>query len=115
MRYRSVKNIKPIVASDYSKQIIFPGQGHLFQIVTIPPKTKQREHYHTEQTELFYIASGHGILFLDNQKFAIASGDAFLCEVGEKHKLWNESTKPLQILVFKFNKPKEDDTVWEGL
>ena len=55
MKYNSLSKVVPIVKPDYSKKILFNPEdfiqpGHLLQVVTIPPQTKQRVHYHHKQT-----------------------------------------------------------------
>ena len=104
---------------DYSKEIIFkeadlPGKGHLFQVVTIPPQTKQRLHFHDFQTEIFYILEGECLIYLNDEKFFAKSGDAFVCSPGDKHNLWNKTDKDFRLAVFKINLPKEDDTHWSS-
>lgn len=102
---------------DYSKEIIFnqqdlPGKGHLLQVVTIPPETKQRVHFHDFQTEVFYILEGECWIFLNDKKFLAKPGDAFVCSPGDKHNLWNKSKKEFKLAVFKIDLPEQDDTHW---
>jgi len=107
-------------AKDYSKKIIFsPGDfsrtGHLLQMVTIPPLTSQRSHYHHHQTEVFYVIRGRCSIFINSVEYNPQPGDAFICEPEDKHYLWNRSRKEFKLLVFKINfDPNKDDTVWEG-
>lgn len=107
-----------ITKKDYSKKIIFPladfiEKGHLLQIVTIPPRTKQREHYHHKQTEVWYILEGETSIFLNGKEYVSHSGDAFIASPGEKHYMWNKTDKDFKVLVFKINMPETDeDTVW---
>lgn len=103
---------------DYSKTVIFStddfnDKGHLLQTVTIPPQTKQREHYHIKQTEVFYILEGECLIFINNKKYYAKPGDAFICEPNDKHYLWNQKTNPFKLAVFKINYPDDDDTIWE--
>lgn len=103
--------------SDYAKKILFTLQdfgndGHLLQEVIIPPNTKQRKHRHEKQTEVFYIISGSCEIYIDEEKFDACAGDAFICEPGDEHWLWNKSDKEFKLVVFKINKPEDDDTVW---
>jgi len=60
MKYASTQQGNEIIKKDYRKKIIFSladfqEKGHLLQVVTIPPQTKQRLHSHNKQTEVFYI------------------------------------------------------------
>lgn len=118
MKYRQIEEVAKIVKSDYTKQIIFNTtdfnqKGHLLQVVTIPSKTKQRVHYHQVQTEVFYILEGECLIIINNQEFQAKPEDAFICEPGDKHHLWNKTDKDFKLVVFKINKPDNEDTVWE--
>ena len=118
MKYASNKQAKEIVKKDYSKRIIFDStdfkqKRHLLQTVTIPPKTKQRLHWHFEQTDVFYILEGECLIFINDKKLIARPGDAFICEPKDKHNLWNQSDKPFRLLVFKINLPEGEDSYWE--
>ena len=102
---------------DYSKTIIFSRDdfrepGHLLQVVTIPPKTRQRLHLHEQQTEVFYILEGEASIRLAGEVFLARPGDAFICSPGDAHSLWNQSEQEFRLVVFKINLPEADDTVW---
>lgn len=117
MKYLKLGSSKLIKKEDYLKEIIFdqtdlPGEGHLLQVVTIPPKTKQRQHYHDTQTEVFYILKGECSIFINGQEFIVKPGDAFVCSPGDKHYLWNKTGKDFKLAVFKIGLPKSDDTHW---
>lgn len=102
---------------DYSKTIIFSGDdflepGHLLQVVTIPPKTRQRLHLHEKQTEVFYILEGEALIRLAGEDFLARPGDAFICSPGDEHSLWNQLDQDFKLVVFKINVPQADDRVW---
>jgi quercetin dioxygenase-like cupin family protein len=119
MKYKKVSEGKIDVKIDYSKRIIFSSsdfleKGHLLQVVTIPPNTKQRMHYHIKQTEVFYILDGETVIYINDNNYLAKSGDAFICEPMDKHFLWNKSEKEFKLVVFKINKSEDsDDTIWE--
>lgn len=103
---------------DYSKLIQFKREdfaqpGHLLQVVTIPPKTKQRIHYHAKQTEVFYILGGEAEMTFNGELIFAKTGDAFICEPYDKHNLWNKSDNPFKVLVFKIEYQGDEDTHWE--
>lgn len=120
MKYLRSNQAKTIEKQDYSKSIIFDTQefkqkGHLLQTVTIPPETKQREHYHKKQTEVFYILKGECSIFINDMEFPATPGDAFICEPGDKHYLHNKSKEPFKLLVFKIDYPQDgEDTIWNN-
>ena len=102
---------------DYSKTIIFSGEdfeepGHLLQVVTVPARTRQRLHFHRQQTEVFYVLDGKALIRLGDEEVPAGPGDAFVCNPGDKHSLWNRSDEDFRLLVFKIGLPEEDDSVW---
>ena len=119
MKYFKAGTGTLIKREDYSKEIIFnqtdlPGQGHLLQVVTIPPQTKQRLHFHDQQTEVFYILEGECLIYLNDEEFLAKPGDAFVCSPGDKHNLWNKTDEDFKLAVFKIDLPEEDDTHWSN-
>lgn len=67
MKYRASTEGTEIIKKDYRKKIIFSlddfdEKGHLLQMVTIPPDTRQRRHSHDRQTEVFFILEGRQYL-----------------------------------------------------
>lgn len=118
MKYKPQSQGVVIHKSDYSKQILFSlsdfeEKGHLLQTVTIPPQTKQREHYHHKQTEVWYVLEGEAEIFLKGEKYFAHPGDAFIASPKERHNLWNKTDKDFKVLVYKINMPEDDeDTVW---
>ena len=117
MKYRPSSSGAVTHEEDYSKRIIFSLQdfeeeGHLLQVVTIPPRTKQRLHLHRQQTEVFYILEGEGLIHLSGENYMAKPGDAFICSPRDEHSLWNQSDEDFKVVVFKINRPQEDDTDW---
>lgn len=78
----------------------------------VPPKTRQRLHAHSEQTEVFHILEGEGLLYINAREFLARPGDAFICSPGDRHSLWNQSDLDLKVLAFNMNKPQEGYTDW---
>jgi len=117
MKYFKAGTGSVVTQKDYSKEIIFnqsdlPDKGHLLQKVIIPPRTKQRLHFHDYQTEIFYILEGECLIYLNDQKILAKPGDAFICSPGDEHKLWNKTDNEFKLAVFKINLPDFDDTHW---
>jgi len=68
-----------------------------------PQKSNYPYHYHTQNTEAFYILSGKGILLAPGGEKRISAGDLILCPPGEQsaHRIANASkTEPLVYLDF---------------
>ena len=117
MKYRPAGSGESVKEQDYSKIIIFSSgdfevPGHLLQVVTVPPRTRQRLHLHRQQTEVFYVLEGQAKMKIGGKEFAAQPGDAFICSPGDRHSLWNQSGEDFRLAVFKINKPEEDDTAW---
>lgn len=118
MKYIPASDSEKVVKQDYSKAIQlrpedFGNDGHMLQTVTIPPQTKQREHYHHIQTEVFYILKGECEIYMNGTMYLAKSGDAFICSPNDRHYLWNKTDNDFGLVVFKIDKPvDDDDTVW---
>ena len=117
MKYKPWNSGGTIREKDYSKRVIFSSDdfrepGHLLQVVTIPPRTRQRLHFHREQTEVFYIVEGEAVISINERDYQARPGDAFICSPGDRHSLWNRSDNAFKVVVFKIDKPNQDDTDW---
>lgn len=118
MQYIRQNNDNLIQKQDYQKQIIFSLQdfaekGHLLQIVTIPPQTKQRLHFHNKQTEVYYVLEGEAYLLVNDKEILVQAGDACIVSPADKHRYWNKTNKEFKQVVFKINMPENDeDTTW---
>ena len=118
MKYRPAGEGEQVVKEDYRKRIIFSfddfdEKGHLLQVVTIPPNTRQRMHFHQLQTEVFYILEGETLITINGVEYLARPGDAFICSPGEVHNLWNKTDKEFRLVVFKINWPEdEEDSHW---
>jgi mannose-6-phosphate isomerase-like protein (cupin superfamily) len=118
MKFRPANQGNEILEKDYRKKIIFSlddfaEEGHLLQVVTIPPHTRQRVHFHHRQTEVFYILEGETSITIKGKEYSAKPGDAFICSPGDVHNLWNRTEEDFKLLVFKINKPREEDTTWK--
>jgi len=117
MKYRPAGSGDVVEEQDYSKIIIFSSDdfevpGHLLQVVTVRPHTRQRLHLHRQETEVFYVLEGQAVIKIGGEEFPAQPGDAFICSPGDRHSLWNQSGEDFRLVVFKINKPEEDDTTW---
>ncbi len=119
MKYRPSTEGQEIVKEDYKKKIIFSlddfdEKGHLLQVVTIPPNTRQRMHFHHKQTEVFYILEGEATITLNDVDYPARPGDAFICSPGDVHSVWNKTDRDFRLVVFKINLPEdEEDSHWQ--
>ena len=118
MKYMPAGKGEQVVKEDYRKRIIFPPadfdeEGHLLQVVTIPPNTRQRIHFHYKQTEVFYILEGETLITINGVEYLAKPGDSFICAPGDVHSLWNQTVREFRLVVFKINLPEdEEDSHW---
>ena len=119
MKYRPASEGEEILRSDYRKKIIFSREdfdenGHLLQVVTIPPDTRQRLHFHRQQTEVFYILEGEAAITINDVEYPARPGDAFMCSPGYVHNVWNQAGREFKLVVFKINLPDGgEDSHWQ--
>jgi len=119
MKHRPATDGQEIVKKDYRKKIIFSlddfdEKGHLLQVVTIPPSTRQRLHSHKKQTEVFYILEGEATIAINDVDYPASPGDAFICSPGDVHNVWNKTDKEFRLVVFKINLPEDkEDSHWQ--
>ena len=119
MKYRPSTQGEEIVKKDYRKKIIFSPddfdeKGHLLQVVTIPPATRQRMHSHDKQTEVFYILEGKATITINGVDYLAKPGDGFICLPGDVHNVWNKTNRDFRLVVLKINLPEEgDDSRWQ--
>jgi quercetin dioxygenase-like cupin family protein len=109
MKYRSFTAGKKIIFSLND----FDEKGHLLQVVTIPPNTRQRIHSHDQQTEVFYILEGEATMTINGFDYLTKPGDAFICSPGDVHNVWNKIDNDFRLVVFKINLPEVgEDSHW---
>jgi len=117
MKFRPAGSGEIIEEEDYSKTVIFSAEdfeeeGYLLQVVTVPPRTRQRLHLHRQQTEVFYVLEGRAKIEISGEEYLTRPGDAFICSPGERHSLWNQTDRDFKLAVFKINRPEGEDSVW---
>ena len=56
-------------------------------------------HVHQDDEEIYYIASGRGVMIVDEEKRQVKPGDVVLTKSGSSHGLLNESDEDLKIFV----------------
>lgn len=64
----------------------------------VMPQQKTSAHYHKKTEEIYFILSGTGEMFLDEQRFAVATGDSILIKPGQIHCIENTGNTELRFL-----------------
>jgi mannose-6-phosphate isomerase-like protein (cupin superfamily) len=55
-------------------------------------------HAHERDEELYVVLQGHGTGLLDDQRFPVGPGDAWLCAAGHRHGVEADARAPLRFL-----------------
>lgn len=68
----------------------------------LPKKYNYPYHYHLENTEVFYIIKGSGVLETSKGNKEIKAGDIIVCPPGEEgaHRIYNSSSETLNYIDF---------------
>ncbi len=74
------------------------GKTGMFATVALEPHSVVGEHLHTNESEVYYILSGEGVLIEDGVRYPISTGDAELCLKGHSHGLENPTDEPVVFL-----------------
>ena len=64
----------------------------------VPVGSSTLEHYHAKTEEIYYITAGAGRMRIGIEMRDVKPGDAIAIPPGSRHKIWNTSNEPLQLL-----------------
>jgi mannose-6-phosphate isomerase-like protein (cupin superfamily) len=98
-------DIKPVVGSDGAiiRELTSPRNSpltrHSLAEIRHPRGTSSREHYHTIAEEAYYVLKGRGGVRVDGETRQIEPGDVVVIVPGQQHKVWQEGTEDLVLLV----------------
>jgi len=65
----------------------------------MPAGTAEKLHFHERAEQVFYILKGEAILYINNEKFQVKSGESISIKPGSKHFISNESKEEIEFLV----------------
>jgi mannose-6-phosphate isomerase-like protein (cupin superfamily) len=68
--------------------------------VRIRPGETVPAHTHTDEDQVYYVASGSGFVELDGQRTDVAAGSVVLIPLGTEHLITNTGTEPLDYVFF---------------
>lgn len=75
----------------------------------LPPDTSIGYHQHNTIEEIYYVMSGKGRFTVNNFTSDVKAGDALPCRLHDSHGIYNNSTEPLELLVFSVADGKGND------
>ncbi len=73
------------------------GVGFVTEM-TLDPGAEVGLHLHEQEEELYVVLEGEGTGQLDEQRFAVGPGDAWLCKAGHRHGVVASARAPLVFL-----------------
>ena len=86
-----------VVIRHLEKELL-PKKGRLFSKLILAPGCSIGMHEHVGETELFYFASGQGVVVDDGKSISVAAGDAMTTVSGHSHAVENTGTEDLVII-----------------
>jgi mannose-6-phosphate isomerase-like protein (cupin superfamily) len=100
----------------YSKKILLDEndldyKGGLVQEIRVKPGEVAKDHYHKQQTEIFYFLTKNGYWVINDEKLFFEIGDVLVIEPNDRHYVMNDTENDYIYLAFKFNY-SEDDLYW---
>ncbi len=107
MKISSLSDIEPTCVSHnqkISKQVMISKEEISsitnFSRAVFPPGERAGAHSHDDMAEVFFIASGQGVMIVDGKEFEIHSNTCILIEPLEVHEIKNTGKAELVILYF---------------
>ena len=67
--------------------------------VKLPPGVSVLEHYHKVVEEIYYIIKGKGQMYIESEIKDVKKGDAIIILPGQRHKISNQFSNELVMLV----------------
>ena len=114
MKRVNIKKLKWHDRFTYVKNVVFTAEdlgqkGTLFQIVKFKPGKSIDHHYHKKTSEIFFVESGQGKIWINHRPYVLKPGEIILCQPGDWHAFKNTGRKDLIILIFKTNEVLDKD------
>lgn len=68
--------------------------------VRIHPGETVPKHTHTDEDQVYYVATGAGFVILDEVRTEVSAGSSVLIPMGTAHEITNTGTDPLDYVFF---------------
>jgi len=72
-----------------------PTKSRLFAINTLQKGDGIGSHAHANETEIYFVLQGEGVLYDDGERTILHKGDCNVCGGGAIHSITNEKDDPL--------------------
>ncbi|MGB9790413.1 MAG: cupin domain-containing protein [Thermotoga caldifontis] len=77
---------------------LLANEARLFAKLTLKPGTSIGPHRHENEFEVFFVLSGRGIFYDNDNPVEVQAGDVCLTMSGETHSIENNSSEDLVLL-----------------
>jgi len=57
-------------------------------------------HVHTDEDQIYFVVSGHGVVALDSKETPVDAGSSVLIPIGTEHRITNTGSEPLDYVFF---------------
>jgi mannose-1-phosphate guanylyltransferase/mannose-6-phosphate isomerase len=81
-----------------SYSVLESSQNHVIKNITVLPGRKLSLQLHYHRSEHWVVVKGMACVQVNNDKFFVRPGESTFIKSGEKHRLSNPSTNPLEII-----------------
>jgi mannose-6-phosphate isomerase-like protein (cupin superfamily) len=98
IRHFADLEVSPETYADY-RQIFETGRLNVTHVRIHPGETVPA-HTHTDEDQVYYVATGSGYVILDGVRTDVAAGDGVLIPIGTEHEITNTGTEPLDYVFF---------------
>lgn len=79
---------------------VFGSNWAFLDHLMIPPKASVGSHYHAGVEEVYLVIKGTGTVHVDGEQAEIKFGDAIPVRANEVHSFENNSTEPLELIIY---------------
>jgi len=87
--------------------------GVSLAVIRHPPGTASRAHHHTVVDEVYFIWGGRGHVKADGETREVGPGDRVILRPGQMHKVWNDGTEDLVLIVTCAPAYAPDEVAWD--
>ncbi len=115
---RNVAKVPAYVGEDGARVQELEGRStgltsHSLAVIAHPPGSASRAHHHTAADEVYLVQSGRGHLRVDATTYEIEPGDVLAIRPGQSHKVWNDGSQDLVLVVTCAPAYSVDEVMWD--
>jgi mannose-6-phosphate isomerase-like protein (cupin superfamily) len=93
--------------------ILVNTEGLSVKQESMPGETKEKQHFHSDAQQFFFILKGTATFYFDNEKIIVTEQKGILIHAQTNHCIANESCERLDILVISQPTTNNDRTTIE--